>query len=858
MKRTQRSIAFDPLAAGVKLALAGLAVIAIGVPVPAHAQSAQDEAATLDTISVLGTRSKARSATDSAVPIDIISAEELHNQGVTDVLDQLRVLVPSFNVSTIPIDDAATLVRPANLRGLPPDNTLILVNGKRRHRSAVITFLGHGLSDGSQGVDLSVFPSLALEQVEVLRDGAAAQYGSDAIAGVINFGLKRLREGGTVEVFGGQYYEGDGSTKQYDAQLGLPLGSDGFATFTVEYRQADATSRSVQRDDAAAAIAAGYPNVPNPAQIWGSPEVKDDSKIVVNLGLSGDNVEFYLFGNAASRNTDGGFYFRDPTSRGGVYSNDGGETLLVGSPSGNTACPTIALRDANGALIPYSTVSAAVNALPGDCFSFLSLFSGGFTPRFGGKMKDLGITGGFKGSWSNDIYWDFSASYGRNEIDFVMYNTVNASLGPNQPANFFFRPGGNEQTESMFNFDVSKSYDRFHLAAGAEFRRESFRINAGDTASTAIGPLTEQGFSIGSNGFPGFNAVTAGEHERDNWAIYFDVEAQLTDRFLLAGAVRHEDYDDFGSTTNGKIITRFDFTENFAVRGALSTGFRAPTPGQSNVSQVTTSFIDGELRDTATLPPTNPIAAFYGAEPLTPEESVNASLGLVWTDGVWQFTADWYHIKVEDRIARSTDFTLSDADRAALVAAGQAQAASLSRVGFFVNDFDTTTTGLDLVASVDTDHFGGETSYALAVNFNDTEVDSFTPGIITEARIQKLEESLPKTKGFFSVNHQRGIWHINARLNYYGSFYEDHLDSDVVRAEDGGLPIYEGSALTVDLETGWDFDSGLYLRIGAQNLFDKVPGKNPWGAAVAGAEYPVHTPYGFNGGFYYARVGWKF
>ncbi len=858
MKRSRGSIAFDPLASGIKLALTGIALLAIGMPAPTHAQSTAEETTTLDTISVLGTRSKARSATDSAVPIDIIDAEELHNQGSTDVLDQLRVLVPSFNVSTIPIDDAATLVRPANLRGLPPDNTLILVNGKRRHRSAVITFLGHGLSDGSQGVDLSVFPSLALEQVEVLRDGAAAQYGSDAIAGVINFGLKRLSEGGAVEVFGGQHYEGDGTTRQVDAQVGLPLGADGFATFTVEYRQADATSRSVQRDDAAAAIAAGYPGVPDPAQIWGSPEVKDDSKIVMNLGLSGDNIEFYLFGNMAERNTDGGFYYRDPTSRAGVYSNDGGETLLVGSPSGNTACPTIALRDADGNLIPYATVSAAVNALPGDCFSFLSLFSGGFTPRFGGKMQDFGITGGFKGSWSNDIYWDFSASYGRNEIDFVMYNTVNASLGPNQPANFFFRPGGNEQTESMFNFDVSKSFDRFNLAAGAEFRRESFRINAGDTASTAIGPLTEQGFSIGSNGFPGFNSVTAGEHERDNWAIYFDAEAQLTDQFLLAAAVRREDYDDFGSTTNWKLTSRFDFTENFAVRGALSTGFRAPTPGQSNVSQVTTAFIDGELRDTATLPPTNPIAAFYGAEPLTPEESENASLGLVWTDGTWQFTADWYHIEVEDRIARSTDFTLSDEDRAALVAAGQAQAATLSRVGFFVNDFDTTTTGLDLVASVDTEHFGGETSYALAVNFNDTEVDDFTPGIITEARIKKLEESLPKTKGFFSVNHQRGIWHINARLNYYGSFYEDHLDSDVVSAEDGGLPIYEGSAFTVDLETGWDFDSGLYFRIGAQNLFDKVPDDNPWGAAVAGAQYPVHTPYGFNGGFYYARVGWKF
>jgi iron complex outermembrane recepter protein len=859
MKRLSRVFAVDPLAVGVKLALSGVVMLAMSAAALAQepAPSAEEES-TLEVVSVLGTRSKARSATDSAVPIDIIAGDELHNQGSTDVLDQLRVLIPSFNVSTIPIDDAATLVRPANLRGLPPDNTLILVNGKRRHRSAVITFLGHGLSDGSQGVDLSVFPSLALEQVEVLRDGAAAQYGSDAIAGVINFGLKRMSEGGQVEIFGGQHFEGDGFTQQYDGQIGLPIGSEGFATFTAEYRQADATSRSVQRDDAAEAAAAGYPNVPDPAQIWGSPEIKNDTKLVANIGFSGDNIEFYLFGNAANRETDGGFYYRNPTSRAGVYSNDGGQTLLVGSPSGASTCPSIALRNASGGLIPYATVAAQVAALPGDCFSFLELITGGFTPRFGGKMKDAALTGGIKGEWSGGLYWDLSASYGRNEIDFFMYNTVNASLGPNQPAGLLFHPGGNEQTERNVNFDLSKSFDRVNLATGVEFRNESFEISAGDQASTAIGPLTSQGFSIGSNGFPGFNSVTAGEHDRDNWAIYFDAESQLTDQFMIAGAVRHEDYDDFGGTTNWKLTSRFDVNENFAIRGALSTGFRAPTPGQSNVSQVTTAFIDGELRDTATLPPTNAISQFYGAEALTPEESENASLGLVWTSDDWLFTADWYHIEVQDRIARSADFTLTDADRAALVASGNPQAASLSRVGFFVNDFDTTTTGLDLIASVDTAHFGGDTTYAVALNFNDTEVDSFTPGIISEARVKKLEESLPSTKGYFSVNHQRGNWHILGRLNYYGSFYEDHLDSDVVRAEDGGLPIYGDSAVTVDVETGMEFDSGFYFKVGAQNLFDETPEENPWGAPVAGAQYPVHTPYGFNGGFYYARLGWKF
>ncbi|GHA81029.1 TonB-dependent receptor plug domain-containing protein [Cognatilysobacter bugurensis] len=814
-----------------------------------------EQATTLETVSVLGSRTKPRTESTSAVPIDILDGEEFHSVPSVDVLDKLRVLVPSFNVSTIPIDDAATLVRPANLRGLPPDNTLVLVNGKRRHRAAVITFLGHGLSDGSQGPDISVFPSLALEQVEVLRDGAAAQYGSDAIAGVINFGLKRLDEGGAVEAFAGQYYEGDGFTQQYAAQLGLPLSENGFATITAEWRTADATSRSVQRDDAAELVAAGYPGVPNPAQIWGSPETDEDSKLVLNMGVSTEAVDLYLFGNYAQREVVGGFYYRNPTTRAGVYSNDGGDSLLIGSLNGAT-CPTIALRDANGNLIPYSVVGPQVTALPANCFTFLSSLPGGFTPNFGGEMTDAAVTAGVKGMWDNTWSWDFSLSYGRNEIDFFIANTVNASQGPNQPAGGRFNPGGNVQTERNVNFDVGRDIDTgftvgpMSLAMGAEWREEEFEIIAGDPASTAIGPLTPQGFALGSNGFNGFNPRTAGTFSRDNWAVYVDAEARFTEQLLLAAAVRHEDFSDFGGTTNWKFTGRYDFTEAFALRGALSTGFRAPTPGQSNAEQVTTSFINGELRDTAILSPTNPIAAFYGAEPLQPEESKNASLGLVWAQDKWLVTADWYRIQTEGRIALSAFFTVTPEDRAALVAGGNAEAASISEVQFFVNDFDTTTTGVDLVTSYESELFGAKTTYSLAANWNQTEVDEFTPGIITPIRIQKLEDSLPSTKGYFSINHQREVLNANVRVNYYGSFFEDHLD-------DGGLPIYGDSAVTVDAEVGMNFASGLYFSVGAQNLFDKVPDENPY-AGIAGAQYPVHTPYGFNGGFYYARVGFRF
>lgn len=854
--------AIKPLASAVMVALA-TALLAASPRAAAQDSSTQgNTATTLDTVSVLGSRTKPRTVSSSAVPIDIISGEEFRNQGATDALDQLKVLVPSFNVSTIPIDDAASLVRPANLRGLPPDNTLLLVNGKRFHRSAVITFLGHGLSDGAQGPDLSVFPSLALEQVDVLRDGAAAQYGSDAIAGVLNFGLKKLREGGTAEVFTGKYYEGDGLTTQYSAQIGLPLTEHGFATFTAEWRKADDTSRSVQRDDAAAAAAAGYPDVKDPAQIWGSPKVDDDLKFVANLGLTTENVDFYLFGNYAKRKVDGGFYYRDPTARSGVYSNDGGDTLLIGNLTGVGTCPSIALRDPSGNLLPYAGVAAAVGALPANCFTFLSSLPGGFTPRFGGELEDSSVFAGAKGTLG-EWYWDISGSYGRNDIEFTIYNTVNASLGPDQPANLYFRPGGNTQTEKNFNVDVSRdipvtfSSQPLRLALGAEWREESFKISQGDGPSTAIGPLTEQGFALGSNGFNGFSPRTAGTFDRRNWAAYADLEAQLTEKFLLAGALRFEDYDSFGSTTTGKLTGRFDFTPNFAIRGAYNTGFRAPTPGQANISQISTVFGGTALEDIATLPPTNPIAQIKGARPLTPEESKNFSLGAVWTEGDWLVTLDGYRIEVEDRIALSTSFTITDEERAALVAGGNAEAASISQVTYFGNAFDTTTTGVDLVTSYKSDHFGGDTTYSLAANWNKTKVDRFDTDFIDEARVYKLEKSLPKTKGYFSIHHQRQIFHANLRLNYYSSWYEDHLDSGVLSAADGGLPIYGGSAVIVDAEVGWKFDSGLYFSLGAQNLFDRTPAKNPWGG-VAGAEYPVHSPYGFNGGFYYARVGWKF
>ncbi|WP_028770518.1 TonB-dependent receptor plug domain-containing protein [Silanimonas lenta] len=854
------------LASAIRLGLCSAALCISSLPAQAQTPESTaktEDAKTLDAVivSTLGSRGQPRSENLSAVPIDIIGGADFHNQGTVDVLDQMRVLVPSFQVSIVPIDDAATLVRPANLRGLPPDSSLVLVNGKRRHRSAVITFLGHGLSDGSQGPDISTIPSLALEQVEVLRDGAAAQYGSDAIAGVINFNLKRLTEGGSVEAFLSQTYEGDGQNRQLAAQLGTKLTEDGFATLTAEWRDADPTSRSVQRPDAAAAAAAGYPGVPDPAQIWGSPRVNRDFKFVANLGLSYDRFDYYLFGNIASRDVDGGFYYRNPTSRAGVYSFDGGNTLAIGN-LGGPACPTIALRDSQGNLIPYNTVSSQVNALPSHCFTFLRLLPGGFTPRFGGIVRDSSLVAGMKGEWLNGIRFDFSASRGRSEVDFYLLNTINASLGPNQPADRRFRPGSNIQTETNFNADFVKEIDTgftvypMNLAAGLEWRKEEFEIINGDQASFEVGPLASQGFLIGSNGFPGFNPRQSGVFSRSNWAAYLDAEANFTERLLVQAAARYEDFEDFGSTANGKLTARFETSDSVALRAAASTGFRAPTPGQSNITQVTTQFINGELRDAATLAPTNPISQRFGGRQLQPEESDNLSAGVVFSEGPWLVTLDLYRIKVRDRIALTGNFALTDADRAALLAQGVTDALSYSTVRFFTNDFDTSTRGVDLVASYDTEQWGGTTTYSLAVNWNRTKVDRYNPDVTSEARVFILENSLPKTKGNFNVHHRNGNWHVNLRLSYYGSFFEDHLDTGFISGPDA-LPIYGDAAWIVDAEVGYRWANGFFANLGAQNLFDKYPDENPW-ADVVGARYPSHTPFGFNGGVYYLRAGYRF
>lgn len=799
----------------------------------------------LETFVTTGTRSVPRTVPESMVPIDLITGADLRNQGEVDLSNMLRNAVPSYDVNAQPISDASTIVRPANLRGLAPDHTLVLVNNKRRHRAAVIYWLGNGVADGAQGPDISIIPSIAIKQIEVLRDGAAAQYGSDAIAGVMNFLLMDRNEGGTLEARYGQYYEGDGKGYSIAGNIGLPLGKQGFVNLSFETAGSDPTSRSVQRDDAAALIAAGNTHVANPAQVWGAPEIKRDVKLFLNFGSKlSDTTEFYGHASYANKDVEGGFYFRNPNTRSGVFSADGGQTLLIADLNPNNALTPPVVRIVNN--VPDPAAMAIVRSTA-EFFSFQEIFPGGFTPRFGGIVDDHSVVGGVKGKLSNGMNWDLSASRGYDKVQFYIKNTVNASLGPDSPTSF--DPGAYIQEEFNLNFDASMPInDSLTLAAGAEFRKETFEIVVGQLESYQIGPLAAQGFSSGSNGFPGFSDIAQGQWSRKNVAAYVDGEWTISRDWTAGLAFRWEDFDDFGSTVNTKLASRYVVNDKFAIRGSFNTGFRAPTPGQSNAFNVSTQFdlVKRELVNNGTIPSIHPVAKLRGGRPLDAEKSINFSLGTTFDLNAIKLSVDYFNITVKDRLAVSQNFSLTQAEINSLVASGITSAANLQNFRFFTNDFETETSGIDVTANRAFSQFGGRTEFDFSFNATSTKVTKYNPATLDAGRIRQLESALPGTRYSFTAAHNKDAWRIMGRLSYYGGWYD---------SEDGRD--YEGKFL-LDLEASYKINKNLTIFLGAQNALDQTPDENPDAAAGVGNRYSQYTPFGFNGGFLYTRVKWDF
>ena len=805
----------------------------------ASAQGAGGSQAEIEEVVVVGTRALPRSIEDSSVPVDIISAENFENQAGSDMSNLIRALVPSFHVNDNPSRDLAALLRPVNLRGLAPDHTLILMNNKRRHRGSVIQWISNGASNGAQGPDISAIPAIALERMEVLRDGAAAQYGSDAIAGVLNFVLKDDSQGASFEARYGVYREDSNEDMTTLAgNVGLPLFMDGFANLSFEYGESSPTDRSVQHGHASALIDLGIANVAVPAKPWGSPDVQDSLKLVANLGASvGEAANIYAFGNYATREVSTAFFFRSPMNRNGVYKTSSNKFLVGG----------------DGCAAKYGDVdSTAANLLSfremllndAGCFSFVESLPEGFTPQFGATVNDHSVVVGLRGEHVSGLLWDVSASIGENNLEAFNRNTLNASLGPASPRNFDI--GEYTQTETNFNVDLVYPVDigaasDLNIAGGLEKRTEEFEISTGERASWELGPYLEYGFASGSNGFGGFNPATSGAWDRDNVAAYLDLEVDATESWRIGGALRYEDFDGFGSTTNFKLATHLRLTESIALRGSVGSGFRAPTPGQSNARNLSTvvNAVTNEFEERGTIGSTHPVAVALGGRELEPEESQNLSLGFVYaSEGGFRLTVDYFQVDIDDRIALSGTFQVTDAIKQQLVAQGVPEANEFTSVRYFTNDFDTETRGIDLVAS-----YGWETDTGSAdvlFSWNSTETDVVSFSNISAGTVRNLEHGWPENRANVSYEVSFHEWDLVLRYSHFGDWYDDHAGDD-----------FSGYGLA-DLLVRYNFNNGFAVTLGVENLLDEYPDE-----AINygnGRKYPRYAPAGHNGALMFVKI----
>ena len=805
---------------------------------------------------VVGSRAQPRSATESAVPVDVLSATDLVSQGAGDLKDQLRTIIPSFSANTQPISGVSTVVRPAMLRNLAPDHTLVLINGKRRHRSSVVDWHGgNGVAFGSQGPDISAIPAVALRQVEVLRDGAAAQYGSDAIAGVMNFQLKDASAGGSVELDTGMYRAGDGKSTRFAGNVGLPLGAAGFANLSLEYGNANPTNRAAPRRDAVALIAAGNTHVSSDRpQVWGDPDVDDDLKAFGNFGYTlPAGVQMYVHTSYARKKVSYGVFFRNPNTRLGVFSNDRGRTLLVGdvlaaSGMGSADCPTVAVTDH----VPDPVALRQVADDP-NCFTFQELFPGGFVPQTGGTAADASLVGGVRGFTAAGFDWDLSGSLGMHRTDHFVRNTINASLGLTSPG--AFDVGRNRQRDVNLNFDVSHAVtDRVNLAAGAEWRNEQYGLRAGDRAGWTIGPYAAQGFMGGSNAVFAYSPAQAGTWSRRNVAAYGDLEVtDPGDAWTLGAAVRIEDFEDFGTTTNGKVSGRVAF-----VRGSVSTGFRAPTPGQQHGLHIQSWFDPtvGDLVNNAVIPSISAVALLRGGAPLGPEESLNYTAGVVFGTGPFTLTADYFRIDVSDRIGITSNFTLTPAETAEVVAGGFEAAESVRNYRFFTNAFGTTSQGIDVVSTWMPLALRGNTVISAVFNHTDSEVTDNAKGLLDGRRLAEYAYALPRTRWNVGVTQRLGRASLLGRLSYYSGWYDYDSGRGTVFDPSGGLEqgFFDGRPI-VDLELSVPLGQGTTLAVGGQNVFDTYSQVSVIANAV-GEQYSEYMPWGYSGAYYYVRIGY--
>ncbi len=825
----------------------------------------------IEEVVVTGTRKEGLSPTETLSPIDVLSGGELTQQASFDLTDSLSKVSPSLNTQRFPIADGTAFVRPVTLRNLSPDHTLVLVNGTRRHRSALVNLqlapLGT-VNQGSQGVDFSAFPSAAIKRIEVLRDGASAQYGSDAIAGVVNLILNDASEGFSLSTQYGEYSEGDGERFTISGNAGFALGDNGFLNLTLEHAQSDITSRGTPRPDAAAvADIVGANLVPynGYGQRWGDPDI-EALKFFANAGFDiNEKTTLYSHVSYMDNETLSGFFYRGP---------------VLPTAADNIANPprTTLMTDTNGDGIPDAASSSLVNSIigqglnPADYLTadasspsgyallnpIHTLFPGGYSPLFGANITDYAFVFGGRGDINENLSYDIRVRTAENEVEYVLKNSINPSLGSLSPTSF--NPGTLTQEESSFNADFVKTWDSspVNLAFGAEWRNETYKIGAGDAASIEVGPTFVQ-FGVGSDGFQGFPTESAGSFDSESYAAYMDVETEFNEMFSGAVALRYEDYEEFGSTLDWKLSGRMAVNEMLAFRATANTGFRAPTPGQINTLNVTTtSDSTGALIPSGTYPVNHPISVALGAQKLDPEESTAFTLGMVLTplDNL-TITVDYYDIEIEDRIALQ-NFTIGATELVLLNAAGIPNADLLngSNGNFFVNGFTSEVKGVDLNVHSNFALGEGFLDVDFRHNYNQQDVSDVNQDTINAGRVYDLENQVPENNSVLTLTYNQDIFSGLIRFNRYGDWSSTGGLFGPGDASDASN--YSG-AILIDLEATVTFAENYTLAIGGENIADEYPDDEANGVLqFLGQKYAVTSPFGFNGAFWYIRASAAF
>lgn len=757
--------------------------------------------ARLDTVIVTGTRAQERTASASLSPIDVISGESLRSSGSSELATVLAKLIPSINFPRPSLVDGAELTRPAQLRGLSPDQVLVLVDGKRRHTSAFVN-LGGAVGRGSAPADLNAIPLSAIDHIEVLRDGASARYGSDAIAGVINIILKSADHGGSIATKYGQYKQGDGIQRQVAGNSGFALGDNGFVSLSGEGANNDYTDRA-GKDYRAASI--GSTTYGQHVFRQGEPET-EEGKFQFNSAYSfNDAAELYGFGG---------------------YSKRRGETAA------------------------FYRASNASNNIP-------ALHPNGYLPLINGTLQDTSLVLGLRGELPDNWHYDLSANYGKNTYE-LRTKTLNTSLGLASPHAFDNGTLTNDQRQ--LSLDLSREFSLGWLpypvsvAFGTEYLRQGYQIEAGQPESY---------YQSGSSGLGGFRASDAGSFSRHNFAQYLDLETNFTEQLAVSAAVRHEDYSDFGSNVSGSLSARYDFTPQVALRGSVSTGFRAPSLAQQNFTYTSSQLIGNTVQEAGTFAADSQVARLLGAQDLKAEKSRNYSLGLVLEplDNL-TLTLDLYRIDIRDRVSLSSNLVLNNNAIDYLKANGVGNI-NYTSARYFTNATDTSTDGVDLVA-----HYryqldnGIRWDSTVGYNYNHTKVTDVkaNPAILDQLgvnlvrvdrreRIGLLGDTTPQHKLSLANDFEYGNWALHTNLVRYGeytSYQADKVNDQTFSA-----------AWLLDLAVDYKLKNWLFT-LGGDNVTDQYPEKlDAYASSGGNLAYSTFSPYGYSGAFYYAKVAYN-